>query len=536
MAKGTEENISQRVEKERSGFLSLIAGNPNYFGNLTDSPFKRSKKIVGNTKYEELTCVGFNLNLNTLEATIQIKLPVGYGGSLCQPGSTEYVRFYLDYGAGWEDAGVVSFNAHDIPNSTDCAKKPIKPLSYVLTREAEPKRKFCGTPVLPKVRAILSWNLEPPPGLPNWPPVWGNVLERHIQIKPRPWNLVDVVDVLGTGIAKKLELPAEIEEVKLNPIPLPDPPPLALSELVKLYGEGSKGSAKTSVEPHRFGLDQLHIPLTAGALSQQALSAKITEWQSLGLDWASAFSALEQTSGNTTYEQLNCLGLDYNREWLVATFSIKKPLGYGGNLCKKGSLEHVAFWADWDDTCEWEYLDTVSINVHDIASIPATGLHYAAIIKANLSSHRQPCKKPKIGRVRAVLSWNTLPSTVDPDALPFYGNRVDTHVQIRPGTVTTGLEPEIHVIGGISVADINIFGNGMTKPNVVFALFGGFADPHNPVRSCPFGGRIHVQAFAPPLFHLLGLKYRIMARTAAGPGSPNPVTTISRSPAGWLLQ
>ena len=140
--------------KERVQFKQLVALNPNYFGNLLDSPMKVVKKMVGNTTYEQVSCLGFNPHLNLLEATVQIKLPGGYNGLLCSPGSTEYVRFYIDYGSGWEDAGLAAFNSHDIPNTLDCANKKDKPLSYVVTTVLEPKKELCTKPVLPRVRAI----------------------------------------------------------------------------------------------------------------------------------------------------------------------------------------------------------------------------------------------------------------------------------------------------------------------------------------------------------------------------------------------
>jgi hypothetical protein len=36
-------------------------------------------------------------SISQLEATIQIKLPTGYSGSLCNLGSREYVQFYINY-------------------------------------------------------------------------------------------------------------------------------------------------------------------------------------------------------------------------------------------------------------------------------------------------------------------------------------------------------------------------------------------------------------------------------------------------------
>ena len=80
--------------------------------------------------------------------------------------------------------------------------------------------------------------------------------------------------------------------------------------------------------------------------------------------------ALDKDSGNTTYEKLECLGLEHqgNSDRLVATFHLDKTSGYSGGPCTAGSTEYVAFWADWDDDCKFEYLGTVETNVHDYAS------------------------------------------------------------------------------------------------------------------------------------------------------------------------
>src|ERR1039457_2845833 len=192
------------LPKERVEFKKLLALNPNYFGNLKGSSFKPVKEIIGNTTYEKVSCLGFNPALNLLEATVLIKLPSGYNGTLCTPGSTEYVRFYIDYGSGWVDAGLSSFNAHDISNTLDCAKKLDKPLAYVVTLSLDPHRDICKRPVLPKVRAILSWQTMPPAGLPDWPPIWGNVLDQHIQIKPRFPFFSDLFEFLPKEALKKI--------------------------------------------------------------------------------------------------------------------------------------------------------------------------------------------------------------------------------------------------------------------------------------------------------------------------------------------
>ena len=241
--------------------------------------------------------------------------------------------------------------------------------------------------------------------------------------------------------------------------------------------------------------------------------AKIAEFKEFGLDWSSVINVLEKTKGNVSFEELNCLGLDYNREWLVGTFVVKKKSGYSGNLCSKGSIEYVSFWADWDNTCEWTYVGTATVPVHDIAGIPDGGLHYAAIMPVDLSAHRKSCKKPKIARVRAVLSWNAPPSVVDPDAIPHWGNRIDAHVQIKPGKKVPK-EARISILGGIGIASIFTATTGMTMPGAKFAYADTFADPWDSTRSCPFGRLI--TAAAPPI---LGHKYEIWVKnvTTGGP-------------------
>jgi hypothetical protein len=510
-----------RLPKERAQFKQLVAVNPNYFGNLPESKLEPVKEIVGNTTYERLTCVGLNPQLNLLEGTVQIKRPSGFKGNLCSPGSTEYVRFYVDYGSGWQDAGVASFNAHDIPNIIDCAKDPDKPLTNVVTLPLDPEQDYCGHPVLPAVRGILSWELLPPAGNPNWPPVWGNVLDTHVQIRPRPWFFGDLFESLG-DLIKEIELPPAFEEAFPHPIPIPDPPPFELAELVEMYSGGAKkprakATQAAAVEPHRFTLHHVQAALMVADTDQEAIASKISEFAELGLDWEAILKALDDTKADVNYEELECLGLDYDRERLVATFRIKLPAGYSGDLCHHGSYEYVAFWADWDDTCEWTYLGTVAVNVHDFAKLPAGGLTYSAVMPVDLNAVRRGCGAPKIGRVRAVLSWAVPPSASDPDALQHWGNRLDAHVQIKPGVPITEAEPIISIVGGIGLANIDVFVDGMTKthdthgdPGVPFAMYGWlYADEWAPhTRKCPFGGTVIVQGPPPPV---PGYKYRLWA-------------------------
>lgn len=501
------------VPVERTRFRQLLAANPNYFGNLAESKLTAISQISGDVGYEELSCIGYNPALSLLEATVQIKRPVGYEGTLCFPGSTEYVRFFVDYGAGWVDGGVTSFRAHDIPDSTDCAKHPDKPLTYVATLRLQPQRRACADPVLPRVRGILSWQLVPPAGNPNWNPIWGNHLDRNIQISPRPFWLGDIIGLVPKNALAKL--PPHLIEAGPIPIPLPDPPPLTLKEILTLHGAGQTG-ASAPVDLHRAAFP--HVQALLGSADQAAFATASSEWKDIGLDIEKILGALDQTKADVSYEELNCLGLEYNLDRLVATFRIKRASGYSGGPCTHGSTEYVAFWADWDDTCKWSYLGTVQVRVHDYSPIPGGGLAYSVILPVDLSAVRRSCTNPKISRIRAVLSWNLAPSTVDPDELKHWGNRLDAHVQIRPGAAGVPNEPTMSVIGGIGVADIHVLSDGMTSPAATFAFGGGPADAWGLGRPCPFGGLVIVQG--PPI---LGHKYRLWARKFNDPMSETVV-------------
>jgi hypothetical protein len=508
--------VNFEVRKERSDFHKLIAGNPNYFGNLKQSAFKPVFTIGSDTTYEELTCIGFNPASNVLEAVIQIKQPGGYGGNPCGTGSFEYVRFFVDYGSGWEDAGLAAVHINDIATANDCAGAAGKPLSYAASVQIQPKSNWCFFPVLPKVRAILSWQQIPTAGDADFPPVWGNVLERHIQIRPR----LIFFEELATAITKDVQqvLGAEqLSAVAKMPVPLPDPGPVDLAQLTKLYS--AKHTRAAAVPSHRFGFAELHAAMKGPDANAASLSASIAKWSSLGLNWQSALGALGEIDANVSYEQLECLGMegDSGLERLVATFRIKQPGGYGGGLCTAGSTEYVAFWADWDNTCQYTYLGTVPVQVHDIAAIPADGLSYTAVLPVDVGPHRDSCDKPKIARVRAVLSWAVPPSTVDPDALDFWGNRIDTHVQIRPGDAPNALTPKMAILGGIPTSFID--GSGLTTVTAIFAGTNFPADQWNLGRQCPFGGRVEVQGYSFP-----GFKYRIQVKRTAG-GSWQDVST-----------
>lgn len=442
-----------------------------------------------------------------LEATVQIRRSAGYGGDLCSAGSTEWVRLYLSYdgGATWEDVGLGSFSAHDIPDSVDCARKQTKPLTYTVAfpvRDPHRTRCYAPAPALPLARAILSWQVQPPAGQPNWLPIWGNRLDHHVQPRPVPLGIGDLLEILEV----KTQVPTYFGSVLPKPLPEPDPMPFSLPAAAEL--------ARTAdVPPHRFAAPLLGTALSERSVAQAETVANIQEFTAAGVEWSAAVTAFFDGVGDTTDEQLDCLGLDYNRDLLVGTFKINLPNGYSGPLCSPGSVEYVAFWADYDNTCNWAYVGTADVRVHDINPLPKDGLHYWVSVPANIRDHSAPCTEPKVGRVRAVLSWATPPSTTDPYRLPRWGNAIESHIEIKPRRpITDG--PAIEVLGGIPITQIDTGGSGLTFPFAQFGQWGSPADPWVAARRCPFGGALtaHAPTRLHPVVHRADRQHRTRRR------------------------
>jgi hypothetical protein len=522
------DSTDRKIERERSHFKRLIAANPDHFGPrklMAAGVAMAATEFNGNTAYETIGCVGYNPTLGLLEATVQIKRAFGYGGDLCDRGSTEFIRFYVDLGSGWVDAGLASFNAHDIADGHDCAKQSVKPLSYAVSLPYAPARKPCYRPQLPRVRAILSWEWQPPANQPGWHPVWGTVVDRHIQIAAGRLRLYELLKDAA------VKLPFDISHLALTEIDVPHPPVLDTLQLATLYAHGGTAAkaegAKAEVakvDAHRFGFAEAQAQMSASVVGDSsALSTKLSQYKAAGIDWSAVFDTIADPKGDVSYEELRCVALDYNREWAVANFVMKRGNGYSGGPCTAGSQEHIAFWIDWDDVCDWTYLGTVTQTVHDYAAMPADGLHYWVGIPARIAEHRRSCKEPKLGRLRAVLSWNAAPSTTDPDAVPYWGNRLDTHIEIKPG-VPVGDLPLIDTLGGVSLTYISTASTGMTVPNGLFAETGAPTDPWLPSRTCAFGGTVSATAEVPSSFAASGFQYRLMVRPEGGaPGYPQPV-------------
>jgi len=232
------------------------------------------------------------------------------------------------------------------------------------------------------------------------------------------------------------------------------------------------------------------------------------------MGFSSAFVSLEKvdlgelvenllnTEGDTSFEQLNCVGLNPNNDQLIGILNVKKANGYSGGPCSAGSQEFVAFWVDWGGG--WAYAGTSSVTVHDYNLIPDGGLDYSVFLPIDLTSHRQPCDAgPKTAKVRAVLSWNYPPSTTDPYAPVTWGNSDETLILIGPGPI---VEPGVQIpflsrLGDISENKID--GSGRITDAHTIQTAAHYVN-------APFGGRITIAGLISSA--VPGMKYRVMKK------------------------
>ena len=336
----------------------------------------------------------------------------------------------FDGGATWVDQGMGSFTAYDIPGS--------KPLEYDVTVHIEPKGAWCFFENLPLARAILAWNDPPPANTPGHIPVWGEVQQAQIQIAPRKFFLVDdlVQELnveLSPDLAKVVSSSQTLETAK--------PKALTVPELHALYKD-------TDVPGHRFLFKELHAQL-ASPTSAAVLKTPVGGlFGDLNIDLGPIIGDFLKTDGDTSFEELHCIGLNPVESALIGTLTVKKSSGFSGGLCTAGSKEYVAFWIDYGSG--FTYAGTTSVDVHDLNGIGPNGIEYAVFLPVDLTAHQQPCHKGAVtARVRAILSWQTPPPPFNPNYVPHWGNREETTIHIKPGLSVDSQVPFLSRLGDI---------------------------------------------------------------------------------------
>lgn len=500
-----------QVEIERRQFKQLIAVNPNYFGNIVDEAMTAEYPTVfpmsNKTKYEELICVGLYPEDDLLEAVIEVKRPYGYKGSLCKAGSKEYVAFYIDYDDG---NGFVSVGAAAEVNVHDLSFVDGEHLYYAVRKAFIPKEYLeCDNPQVVKVRAILSW--EKLPTGHGFVPVWGNVADNWVQLKPEATGAVVLpLPAYEVKPVEKIEITKLLPELKVKP-PIGPIPPIEkfmisgdkseIKELINRTIEAEKKiKEEGKVEEERFEFNTLimHNPNYFGAISEskdkdeilnavyslpqktvESLLPKLT----VDPDW---LVPVKPMLYNTTYEELRCVGLHPEDDLLESVIEIKLPYGFNGNLCTLGSTQYVAFYIDYHDGAGYQHVATSTVASHDIPDVNDKHLFYA--VKAtipNITSKLKKCTIENIVKVKAILSWNQDPTPFGHMHTPAWGNVLERNIQIRPKDGAS-IKCDIEIINEIHTDDISQSGGSeglAIKINATNHAVPGVFDR-------PFGGKI----------------------------------------------
>ncbi len=270
------------------------------------------------------------------------------------------------------------------------------------------KEDSCLEGKLPVSRGILPWKMRPGANFPEGTPLSGDAGEEQSQI----------------GNFDLITLPIEMIELAMNPgqsVQRVELETLSPAELHQLY-------AGTQVPEHRYLAPSLTMAVHSPEIAPHPAKwiAGIPE-----IDLAKVANAWLNTNGNTDYEQLYCIGLDRDTGQLSGVLKVKQGSGYSGGPRTAGSIEYVAFWVDWGSGFQYE--GTAEVAVYDFGWLPPAGLEYTVSLPVDLLSHLRPCcESAKTVKVRAVLSWNTPPSTRDPNAPVVWGNRVESRIPIPP--------------------------------------------------------------------------------------------------------
>ncbi|HEX8623794.1 MAG TPA: hypothetical protein VF782_01815 [Allosphingosinicella sp.] len=394
------DDLGELIDLRRK-FHALTFSNPNYFGNAPESGQASALKVVGNTTFEDIGCVGYQPQTDRLEAVIYVKQPNGYGGNLCSGGSNEFIRFYGSWNDGttWHDLGMSVLQVWNIPEGTEGEGR----LEYAVTLHTNLTRLICRRPQMVLIRAILSWNQPPPPNTPDFPPVWGDVHETHIIIEPRRrWRVKDLFE------AAEVNSFAEISDLfDAEATVTAKPKALPLKALQQLYKD-------SDVPAKRFALPQLSKMLTGAALSPGWAGGDfLAQSGKFQFDPSILDDLLNPGDGDTSYEELECVGYDPREDCLVGTIRVKRSAGYSGGLCTDGSREYVTFWADLDGTGSFETcLGTADVRVYDIDKFPDDGLEFASGRPRTSSSPRSPAIAPISTRMRCSKAGSLPPTSI----------------------------------------------------------------------------------------------------------------------------
>jgi DNA uptake protein ComE-like DNA-binding protein len=138
--------------------------------------------------------------------------------------------------------------------------------------------------------------------------------------------------------------------------------------------------------------------------------------------------------GNTTYEELVCVGYEPKLRRLDAVVHVKQESGYSGDICTAGSQEYVKFFASTDDGATWSELGTSSFTAWDVVGKHPLEFDVSLVVDLD----EKCCNRENLVLIRAILSWQVPPGAANDPIV--WGNSLDVHVQVAPKEIGTIFE------------------------------------------------------------------------------------------------
>ena len=158
----------RRLNQIRMVFLaSGIAGR-----SLPPGSLDWARQPGGITFWEELGSLRLNADRRRLDILLLLKGADGYSAGPDLPVTQEYLRLFVDPGDGrFLDAGLLELPVADGQGGTARA--------WACSRTRLSMELPQGLAVPERVRAILSWQVPPPAGDPDYQPVFGQRCDHH---------------------------------------------------------------------------------------------------------------------------------------------------------------------------------------------------------------------------------------------------------------------------------------------------------------------------------------------------------------------
>src|SRR5579859_364854 len=93
----------------------------------------------------------------------------------------------------------------------------------------------------------------------------------------------------------------------------------------------------------------------------------------------SGFKSVLAIEGDTTYEEIGCVGFNPQLNRLESVVFINQASGYNGDVCSRGSQEFVRFYLSYDNGATWQDQGVTNFTVYDVPG--AKPLEYDASLQ-----------------------------------------------------------------------------------------------------------------------------------------------------------